>query len=117
MTHCHGLIHDAADKGDVEALRRQLALGVPPTADHHGTTPLYYLISGGQYDWNPDDRITCLNALLEAGADIHANVSADAPPPLHWAAANGHVKLVAALLKAGADVLIIGLRPTRTSRK
>ena len=93
----HHLIHDAADKGDLDALRRELALGVSPNAIHHGRTPLYYLLfSRGRYGDIPDDRVDCLNALLEAGADINANLTAATPPPLHWAAAHGHVKLVVA---------------------
>ena len=45
-------------------------------------------------------HVEVVSALLEAGADIHAN-NDDA---LRWSAENGHVEVVSALLEAGADI-------------
>ena len=94
-------IHQAAERGDVAALRRELDDGVSPNAlSGRGRTPLHYLCSRGD---NPEARVDCLHVLLEAGADIHAP---DDPQrtPLHYAASQSNEEVVAALLEAGADV-------------
>ena len=46
--------------------------------------------------------IDAITTLLEAGADPNARDKYDYAP-LHWAAIDGHAKVVEALLKAGAD--------------
>ena len=95
-------IHRAAERGDVAALRRELAKGVSLSArdDEDGFTPLHSLCFSGD---NAKSRLDCLHMLLEAGADIHAPDRYQ-NTPLHLAANSGHAKVVAALIKAGADV-------------
>ena len=92
----------AAQSGDVAALRRELAKGVSLSArdDEDGFTPLHSLCFSGD---NAKSRLDCLHMLLEAGADIHAPDRYQ-NTPLHLAANSGHAKVVAALIKAGADV-------------
>ena len=96
-----GPIHDAAQRGDVDTLRKWLALGVSPNElDQGGSMPLHYLCDS---DADAEDRLACLHVLLEAGADVNAQ-SEDQKTPLHLAACYGPAKLVATLIKAGADV-------------
>ena len=59
------------------------------------TTALHTASAGGE--------LKIVNAILEAGANIHAKDSYGATP-LHWAAESGHVKVVKALLEAGSDI-------------
>ena len=95
-------IHRAADAGDVDALRRALASGVSPNAlDSNDRTPLHYLLRKGD---KMEARLTCLLILLEAGADIHAPTSKSQSTPFHYAAERSHANVIAALIKAGAEL-------------
>ena len=98
-------IHKAAQRGDVDALRRWLAKGVSPNAlSQHlsGTlTPLHLVCHRGD---NAKARVDCLTALVDAGADIHALDDCLIWTPLHLAAKHCPANVVAALIKAGADV-------------
>ena len=86
-------IHQAAERGDVAALRRELDDGVSPNAlSGRGRTPLHYLCSRGD---NPEARVDCLHVLLEAGANVNApNVHQNTP--LHLAAVRGYLQRVIA---------------------
>ena len=96
-------IHEAAEKGDVNALRRALANGASPNDhDQNGWEPLQYLCFHGD---NEDGRLACLKALVEAGADINAGLDEwTNNRPLMYAAQYSNANVVAALLKSGADV-------------
>ena len=107
-------IHDAAQDGDVAALRRELDDGVSPNAlDRCGWTPLHYVcLRGG----DAEARVECVHMLIEAGADVNApsvyrvdlgpedGEPDEAVTPLHHAAQYSNKDVVAALIKAGADV-------------
>ena len=96
-----GPIHDAAQRGDVAALRRALGEGaLPNELGAFGQAPLHYLCREGD---NAEDRLACLHVLLEAGADVNA-LSGEQQTPLHNAACYCPAKLVAALILEGADV-------------
>ena len=92
-------IHEAAEKGDVNALRRALANGASPNDhDQNGWEPLKYLCFHGD---NEDGRLACLKALLEAGADINAGLDEwTNNRPLMYAAQYSNANVVAALLKS-----------------
>ena len=94
-------IHRAARDVDVDALRRLLGEGVSPNAaDPGGLRPLHYVCSDER---DTDNRITCFNILVDAGADINAETSRSSTP-IFFAASWGEPKLVAALIAAGANV-------------
>ena len=104
-------IHVAARDADLQALRRELGKGVSPLlVDPANPTfpPSFYLCKGGGAD-----RVACLHALLEAGADVNAR-NEDGESALHFAALYGDPTLMAAILRAGADVNsrdAVGLTP------
>ena len=96
-------IHDAADRGDVETVRRLLAEGVSPHAtDFIANTPLHYLCRS---TWSAAaDRLVCLRLLLDAGANLEA-VDCNGHTPLHWCATEvRNVEIVSSLVEAGANV-------------
>ena len=81
-------IHNAASQADVDALRRLLGEGISPNAeDADGLMPLHHLCADKR---DADKRVTCLNILVDAGADINAGINT----PLSLAARQGHPKLV-----------------------
>ena len=94
-------INQAAWGADRDALRRALAKGVSPSAlNQGGSTPLHNLCLRGD---NPEARVDCLHMLLEAGADIHLPCW-QMRTPLYYATTCGNADVIAALIKAGADV-------------
>jgi len=95
-------IHKAAWNADVEALRRVLGEGVSANLKSDGCVPLHHLCSDDQGD--SDNRVVCFKLLVDAGADVNAEISPTRSTPLSFAAGYGHPKLVAALINAGANV-------------
>jgi ankyrin repeat protein len=96
-------LHLAASQADIDAVRRELGEGVSPNVVSDGLVPLQYLCCvrdrGDRGD--TDNRITCFNILVDAGADVNFGLSST---PLSLAAGRGSPKLVAALINAGANV-------------
>ena len=92
-------VRQAAINGDVEELRRELAIGhVIDEYDIHGMTLLHFLCAmrpGG-------DRLACFHLLIEAGADPTKRTENGDNFPL-LLAAEFHPELVAALLASGAQ--------------
>jgi adenylate cyclase len=99
----HSLLHRAAQKGDVDAVKRLIAERVNfDTKDYYGRTTLHVAAENGQAE------IVAL--LIEAGADIEAGAPGypdrrffDATP-LMVAAQRGRTAVAELLITAGADV-------------
>lgn len=125
-----GPLHDAAERGDLEQLKRLIAQGSDVNArDENEATPLHWAVYRG--------HITVARLLIAHGADVYANehpfcavpgqVASTAgdstltqlpnPPsaninentdngvtPLHWAAAGGYRAAVVLLISEGANV-------------
>ncbi len=112
-------IHDAASRGDVEAVRRLLASGASPNSfcevpdsfrerpesfyfgvDPQGETPILALCKVRRFT---DGCAACLELLRDAGADLEAT-DGYGLTPLHYAARRGDTKIVSLLVEAGLDV-------------
>ena len=89
-------IHDAAEKGDIEAVKQYLAAGTDVKAmDKRGRTPLHFAAKRGQKE--------LVELLIANGADVNAK-SEKGTTPLHYAAIFGHKEIAQLLITKGADV-------------
>ena len=123
-------VADAAQRGDVEAVRSLLRTGADVNAAQgDGMTALHWAAEAGRAglaemllyaganvgavtrlgDYTPlhiaarGGRADVVRLLLDAGADFEAGTSTGGVRPLHFAARSGDVATVQALLEAGAD--------------
>jgi len=62
------------------------------------------------------DTLNTLLGLLSSGLNLNLQ-NASGNTPLHWAALNGHLSAVQALVKAGADVTIITIYAAEANEK
>jgi len=88
-------IHDAAERGDLDQLRR-LIVEDPAGVDARtvrGSTPLHFACVGG--------NLPTVEYLVSSGADVNATNDSH-HTPLHYAAARDHAEIVALLLDRGA---------------
>jgi ankyrin repeat protein len=100
--HLVAQLMDAAQKGDVRALRALLNRGAPLDGrDPAGLSALHVAAM--------NDRTDAIRALLEAGADVNARTEIGSTP-LMAAARSGAVAAVNELIAAGADVMIANRR-------
>ena len=94
VPHSVGL-QDAARRGDVTDVRRQLRLGAQVNErDYQGLTALHWAAAAG--------HVAVARALIEAGADVDAP-SPEGVTPLHVAAHMGHREVADLLIARGAD--------------
>ena len=90
-------IHDAVEKGNVEAIKQHLAAGTDVNArDSIGETPLFYAAVDGHKE--------IAELLIAEGADVNAKDDKIVGYPLHFAAAFGHKEIAEMLIANGADV-------------
>ena len=89
-------IHDAAEKGNIEAVKQHLAAGADVNAKHWlGRTPLHWAAIEGHKE--------IAELLIAGGADVNAK-SSDGSTPLHEAARSGRKEIAELLIAKGADV-------------
>ena len=93
-----GPAHKAAQRGEVDALRRALLDDFPwaNALGRHDRTPLHYVCLKGD---NAEARVACVHMLLEAGAVVYA-LDEYQRTPLHYAARQCNEDVVAALFEA-----------------
>ncbi|XP_051762511.1 BRCA1-associated RING domain protein 1 isoform X2 [Ctenopharyngodon idella] len=99
-------LHLAAIKGDVEEVRKLLALGADPNLkDNAGWTPLHEACNLG--------HLGVVEELLQQGALLNTPGYQN-DSPLHDAVRNGHIAVVKLLVERGASQSVLnmlGLRP------
>lgn len=106
-------IHDAAAKGDLQALESLLS-GNPELAkapDNSGATPLHYAAATGE--------TAVMRVLIAKGADVNAEKK-DGVTPLHVAAALAQVEAAELLISNGADLNAVdkkGRTPLAAARR
>ena len=89
-------IHDAAHKGNIEAVKQHLDAGTDVNAkDEDGCTPLYAVAGGGHKE--------IAELLIAKGADVNPKRE-DGATPLLIAAVAGHKEVAELLIAKGADV-------------
>ncbi len=87
---------DAAQRGDVETVRKLLAAGTDVAATNdYGATALTYAADNG--------NVEILRLLIAAGADANHMDTFYKLPVVMWAAFNGHGEAVKLLVEHGAD--------------
>ena len=112
-------IHDAVYRGDVEAVRRELAAGVSPDLRAKTLNPFPHDLPNSIPVWTPlcialvyresyESALEMVLLLIEAGADVDAVCDADDADAFRYtaiwlAAHSGRRNLVAALIAAGAS--------------
>ncbi len=95
-TQSDSAVADAAQRGDVEAVRTMLQQGADVNAAQgDGMTAMHWAALNGEAD--------LAQMLIYGGANLKATTRLEAFTPLLMAAKNGHAALVDLLLKSGAD--------------
>jgi ankyrin repeat protein len=88
-------IHEAAMRGNIEAVKQHLAAGTDVNSMRGGGTPLHFAAGNGHKE--------IAELFIAAGADVNAKNNLGGTP-LHEAAASGHKEIVEVLVTKGADV-------------
>ena len=85
-------IHEAAGRGDIQAVKQQLAVGADANAK---SDALNHAATFGQKE--------VAELLIDSGADVNV-MDAIGQTPLHGAATGGHKEVAELLITKGADV-------------
>ena len=89
-------IHDAVEKGNIEAVKQAIADGADVHAtDWMGDTPLHAAASYGHKE--------IVELLIAKGANVNA-MNGAGQTPLHYAGIDGRKEIAELLIAAGADV-------------
>lgn len=89
-------IINLVENEDIESLQKIIDSGIEfDIAIKDSYTPLLYAAQKGKYE--------SLQVLINAGADINFQCTADGMTALHWACLNSDVEMVEVLLENGAD--------------
>ena len=92
-----GPIHDAAERGDLEAVRIELSNGEQVTAkDMHNWTPLHTAVR-----FNHEGLV---KLLIASGANVNEEGGWQKGAPLHWASLAGRLRIVELMISNGANV-------------
>jgi ankyrin repeat protein len=90
-------IHQAAEDGNIEAVKQYLDGGVDVNAkDKLGWTPMFYAAFSG--------RKEIAELLIAKGADVNAKSKFGSQIPLYFAAQSGYKEIAELLIENGADV-------------
>jgi len=90
-------IHDAAMRGNIEAVKQHIATGTDVnTKDNLEGTPLQHAAYSGHKE--------IAELLISEGGDVNAVGGYSKATPLHYAARNGHKEIAELLIGNGADV-------------
>jgi len=89
-------IHEAAGKGNIEAVKQHIAAGTDVNAKDDGWTPLHAAVDEGHKE--------VAELLIANGADVNAKEDDLGKTPLHYAAWQGRNEIVELLIANGADV-------------
>ena len=122
-------LHDAAQSGDIEQVRRLVSLGADletrnetgatalmlASQNGHGETASLLLSNGADVNVKADDGVTALivaalyghaevvSLLLSSGAEVNAELNGGGTA-LYASSQNGHAEVVSLLLSSGAEV-------------
>ena len=101
-------IHDAAKKGNIEAVKQHLAAGTDVNGnDKYGSTPLLLAViisHKGETSMVTTIYVDIVELLIAKGADVNAKGDQFGNTSLHFAAGGGHKEIVELLIANGADV-------------
>ena len=90
-------IHDAAEEGNIEAVKQHIAAGTDVNGNREdGITPLH----GAAYEGHKE----IVELLIANGADVNAKTGMNAWTPLHWAVEYGYTEIAELLIAEGAYV-------------
>ena len=101
LVGCGESIHEAAEDGNIEAVKQHIAAGTDVNAkDKYGESPLLFAATFGHKE--------IAELLIANGADVNTKIDKIGMTPLHWAAWGGHTEVAELLIAKGAEVNAMG---------